>query len=102
MPIGELGIFVFELKMFDGRSQNLDWRVRHLPGSVIIADLGTKALTVQHTRELKGFMMIVLQEGSEGKKREDDPKAIRKKREKQLSFPASMAVGSPDGHLVEG
>ena len=62
------------------RITNLDWRVRHLPGAVMIADLGTKALTIQRTKELKELMMMLLQEEKE---KEDGPGATSLKDEKK-------------------
>ena len=62
------------------RITNLDWRVRHLSGAVMIADLGTKALTIQRARELKELMMMSLQEEKE---KEDGPGATSLKEEKK-------------------
>ena len=48
----------------------------------MIADLGTKALTVQRTKELKELMMMISQEECEGKTKEEGPEAVRPKEEK--------------------
>ena len=48
----------------------------------MIADLGTKALTIQRTKELKELMMTISQEEYEEKTKEEGPGAVRPKQEK--------------------
>ena len=38
------------------RVSHLDWRVRHVPGSIMVADVGTKALPLQRLQDLKRLL----------------------------------------------
>lgn len=65
----------------------MDWRVRHLPGVIMIADLSTKPLPVQRTLELKELMSTIQRKVEEEKKKEAGPEAVRgiKKREDEMT-----------------
>ena len=65
------------------RVSHLDWRVRHVPGSIMVADVGTKALPLQRLQDLKKLLGLQRVPREEEKRQEaEDSKTEEKIEEK--------------------